>query len=49
MMAFDSVPTIHDIYYDAREIVNKDNTRVYLNTSYEQVKNARTACDVRSR
>ena len=37
-VAFDSVPTIHDIetYYDAREIVN-DNTRVYLNTGYEQV------------
>ena len=35
---WDSVPTIHDIetYYDAREIVN-DNTRLYLNTSYEQV------------
>jgi hypothetical protein len=42
-MAFDSVPTIHDIYYDARELANKDNTRVYLNTSYDQVKNARTA------
>ena len=31
-----SVATIHDIYYDAREIANNDNTRVYLNTSYEQ-------------
>ena len=37
-VAFDSVPTIHDIYYDAREIANNDNTRVYLDTSYEQPK-----------
>ena len=35
--AFGSVPTIHDIYYDARELANNDNTRVYLNTSYDQV------------
>jgi hypothetical protein len=34
---WDTVPTIHNIetYYNAREIVN-DNTRLYLNTGYEQ-------------
>ena len=35
--AFGSVPTIRDIYYDAREIANNDNTRVYLNKDYQQV------------
>jgi hypothetical protein len=46
--AFGSVPTIHDIYYDAREIANNDNTRVYLTRVMSNQKRTDRS-DVRSR